>query len=241
MAKMSNKKTVLVTGCTSGIGLEVARYLYKRGYKLVLTARNPEKLESLSVELGDSDYVVCDLMSVSGIPAIFELCETNHIRLDGMVHCAGYALNRPIRIIRQEDLLGEMQVHFFSFVELCKYFYKRRVSNDGASIVALSSFSTFVQKSGSSAYVASKTALNAAVQIASKEFVRRAIRVNALLPAYVDTRMNEGLEDLIDIKKTQPMGLIPPVAIAKCVEFLLSDNSAYITGALIPISAGMEG
>lgn len=241
MVRMSDAKTILVTGCTSGIGLEVSRFLWSKGYQLVLTARDEVKLRSVSEELNYSPYVTCDLSNNDGIPAIFEFCSTSNTMLDGMVHCAGYAYNRPIRMIRHADMDGQMQLHYFAFVELCKRFYKRRVSNDGSSIVALSSFASITKRGGSAAYVASKAALNAAVSVASKEFVRRSIRVNALLPAYVDTRMNDGLENLIDLDEKQPMGLIPPLSVAKAVEFLLSEDSRYITGALIPISAGMEG
>ena len=82
--------------------------------------------------------------------------------------------------------------------------------------------------------------MNAAVSIISKEFVKRFIRVNGIMPAYVDTRMTEGLDELINVEEKQPMGMIPPDNIAEVIEFLLSEKSRYITGALLPISAGME-
>lgn len=83
-------------------------------------------------------------------------------------------------------------------------------------------------------------AMNTAVSIGSREFLKRNIRVNSIMPAYVDTPMNSELHEYIDIDEAQPMGLIPPRAISETIEFLLSDKSRYITGASIPISAGME-
>ena len=77
--------------------------------------------------------------------------------------------------------------------------------------------------------------------ILTSEFLKRSFRVNAILPAYVDTRMCSGLDNLFDISDVQPLGLIPPKAIAELTEFLLSDKSKYITGALIMVPAGMEG
>ena len=104
----------------------------------------------------------------------------------------------------------------------------------------MSSLASMTKLKGSATYAASKSALNVAVSVAAKEYIKRLIRVNALLPAYVDTRMSDGLDDWVDVKTAQPLGIIPPVEISYMVEFLMSDKSKHITGALIPISAGME-
>ena len=233
-------KTILITGCTSGIGLETAKFLYGKGYRVVLTGRNEEKLKTISNLLGNAPYIVSDLQVTINIGKIFEYCLNNNLKLDGMLHAAGYGINLPIKLYSQEHMEKQMHVHYYAFLELCKGFYSRQVSNNGASIVAISSLATVTKLKGSALYTCAKSALNTAISVASKEFVRREIRVNGLMPAYVDTRMNDGLDELIDIKERQPMGLIPPDNIAKIVEFLLSDNAKYITGALIPISAGME-
>lgn len=236
----SREKTILITGCTSGIGYETARYLHQCGYNLLLAARNVQKLEDISKELDGAAYCVCDFEQQEQIKTIFDFCAEKNIKLDGMVHAAGYAINMPIRSFREEDMIKEMQLHYFAFMELCKCFYNRKISNDGASIVAMSSLAALTKRKASTLYAASKSALNVAVSVAAKEFVKRSIRVNALMPGYVDTRMNKDLDKLIDIKERQPMGLIPPMNIAYIIEFLLSDKSDYITGAMIPVSAGME-
>ena len=233
-------KTVLVTGCTSGIGLEVSKYLHEQGYGILLVGRNEERLKKVSEEIGGQPYVVCNLEESRQIPRIFDYCINNGLKLSGMVHCAGLGADVPIRMIHENDLKSLMQVHYFAFVELCKHFYNRKISEDGASIVAISSISSITKRKGSTPYSASKNALNTAVQVASKEFVKRLIRVNALLPAYVDTHFIDNVGELTDISKVQPMGLIPTAAVAGIVEFLLSDKSKYITGALIPVTAGME-
>lgn len=237
---MSEGKMILVTGCTSGIGLGVSRDLHEKGYRLLLVGRNEEKLQKVSAETGSSPYVICDMEDNAQIKGIFDYCQEAGIRLSGMVHCAGYIVNGPLRVFCEEDMKRQMQIHYYAFLELCKYFYSRKVSADGSSIVAVSSLASLTKRKGSVLYASSKNAVNTAVSIASKEFLRRSIRVNAVMPAYVDTPMNDGLEELTDISKVQPMGLIPPGAVAETIGFLLSEKSKYITGALIPISAGME-
>ena len=237
---MSDKKYVLITGATSGIGLETARYLYSIGYGVVLVGRNEEVLAGISKELDDSLYIVIDFENTESIAEIFNVLKKNEIVLDGMVHSAGLGMNVPVRLCKIEDMERLMKVHYYGFVELCKYFYKSSYSHEDSSIIAISSLATKTQLKGSVLYSASKNALNSAITVASKEFLKRHIRVNGLLPAYVDTRMNNGLEELIDVKERQPWGMIPPRQMAELIEFLLSDKSMYITGALIPISAGME-
>ena len=237
---MSDSKNILITGSTSGIGLETARHLHKQGYKILLTGRNEEKLINISKELSDSPYVICDLENTERIKEIFDFCQDNNIKLDGMIHAAGYAINMPIRLYKIEHMERQMKIHYYAFLELCKNFYSVKISNNRACIIAISSLASQKMKNASILYSSSKNALNTAIIVASKEFIKRNIRVNGLMPAYVDTRMNEGIEELINVKEQQPMGLIPPQNIAEIIEFLLSEKAKYITGALIPISAGME-
>ena len=237
---MSDAKTIMITGATSGIGLETAKYLHDTGYRVVLIGRNEDKVRSVIKEIGGGYSFISDLEETDQIYRIFDYCRDQQIMLDGLVHAAGYAINMPIRSYKLEHAEKQMKLNYYAFLEMCKRFYSKRVSNSGASIVALSSLASAVRLKGSVLYAASKNALNTAVSVASKEFVKRSIRVNAVMPAYVDTRMNSGLEDLIDVCEEQPMGLIAPRDIAYLVEFLISDKSKYITGALIPVSAGME-
>lgn len=236
----NSEKIILITGCTSGIGLETAKYLYESGYKLLLIGRDEEKLKNLSCLLNEMPFFVCNLNEIESIKNIFAFCQEGNIKLSGMVHSAGYAVNMPIKAFKIEDMERQMTVHYYAFLELCKYFSSKKVSLDNSSIVALSSLASMTKRRMSTLYAASKSALNVAVSVAAKEFAKRGIRVNSLMPAYVDTRMNAGLEDLIDVRERQPMGLIPPKEIAYLIEFLLSDKSRYITGANIPISAGMD-
>lgn len=235
------KKNILVTGCTSGMGREIAEYLHEMGYGLVLTGRDIGRLEALADSLDCDLFCDCDFSQEGQVDNIFTYLQERELKLDGMVHCAGYWVNAPVRLFKEAEMRGVMELHFYAFMRLAKLFYKRSYSNPEASIVAISSFSTVTCREGSAMYAASKSAMNTAVKVTSKEFIKRKIRVNAILPAYVDTRMTKGIEALVDVEKRQPYGLIDPRQIAYLAEFLLSNKSRFITGALIPVSAGMEG
>ena len=132
----------------------------------------------------------------------------------------------------------------FSFVELGKYFSMKKYSNNESAIVAVSSIASILNDPGMVQYSASKAALNAEVKTMAKEFMKRKIRVNAILPANVNTEMFTSGVDVIEgfmekALERQPLGIIDPEQIAYLAEFLLSENAKYITGELFVISGGM--
>lgn len=182
---------------------------------------------------------------------VFGACKECKIKLDGMVYSAGMDGTWPIKANNTALMEEMMKVNCFAFVEMARNFYSKRFSSDGASIVAVSSIASLLNDIGMSAYCASKAALNSYVKIMAKEFVRRKIRVNAVLPAGVSTPMAEKKGDLLSglvVEETgggndtslnpQPLGMIPAEAIASQIMFLLSDKATYITGELLTIGAG---
>lgn len=234
------KQWILVTGASSGIGLEIVRYLDSLDYNVVLCARREDKLKDIIATLKNEAIVMpVDLCQLLEIEKIFVTLKNNRIRLNGMVHCAGTGNTLPVRSNNIEDMKTIMATNYFSFVELAKYFSKKLYSDDGASIVAISSISPLTCYTGACNYAASKGAINVAVKIMSKEFMKRKIRVNAILPAYVNAPLGPAEDDEEYIKQ-QPLGIIKPEYVAYLVEFLLSDKARYITGTLVPISGGMS-
>lgn len=233
-------KNILVTGATSGIGKAVAEYLASKEYTLMLVGRNQEKLIKLCTDLGNStDYILCDFSQSKNIENIFKQCQDKEFRIDGLVHCAGIAGNMATRLLDMEELNRFMQVNCLSFVEMAKYATNRKYCNDEASIIAISSLSSVTCYKGTMAYSMSKSALNTACKVLSKETINRKIRVNAIMPGYVRTPMMGQTTDE-DILSEQPYGFIEPIEIAYLVEFLLSDKSKHMTGSLIPVSGGMH-
>lgn len=234
-------KRILITGATSGIGEATAKYLFEQGYRLVLVGRKEAKLAELKNSMGDAaEVVAADLCEDSSVRKIFGFCQDKGLMLDGLVHCAGIAGDKPIRLCTTEYLEKLMHIHYFAFMELCKYFAKPVYSNDGASIVAVSSVSNLVCVKASAPYACAKSAVDTAVTVMSKEFIKRGIRVNTVKPALVDTPLAEPLRDLYNVFDYQPFGYIPHEHIAYMIEYLLSDKAKYITDAHIPISGGME-
>lgn len=237
------KKTILVVGATGGIGQTISHYLLEKEYCIVAVSRNERLLQEMAAEYGENvRYVVCDLSDASNVKRIFDELEKWGIVLSGAVYCAGLCTPQPVKMIDMEEMQRDMIVNSLSFVEMGRLFSSRKYSCNGASIVAISSMSAWDMTKGMCTYSMSKAALNTAVQTMAKEFIRRKIRVNAILPAYVNTSMTVGTENVDSriamLQEKQPFGIIEPIYIAYMVEFLLSEKARYITGGLIPISAG---
>ena len=235
---------ILVIGASSGIGEAVARYQYKQGNAVILVARREDRLSAIAGEMkntGSGEVYICpaDVTKSEDVESIFEYIFEKEIKLDGMVFCAGINRDIPIKSIDSDDMQDVMNTNVMSFINLCKFFAKKKYSNNGASVVAISSLASKSAVTAMCTYSASKAALNSAVRVFAKEMLSRKIRANAILPGFVDTDMaKEASEKYGDVAKNQPLGIIEPEQIAYAVEFLLSDKSKYITGSLLEINGG---
>lgn len=241
---MSEIKSVLITGATGGIGEAVAKSLSSEGYELILVGRRPERLEALQKKLpGNSKIFQVDLTDSDDIEILFEKIRNDNIKLYGMVYCAGVCCIKPIKAMESGELEAMFRTNVFGFYEMCRHFQSPKVSEKGSSIVALSSYASLTNESGMSAYAMSKAAMNSQVIVLSKEFVKRGIRVNAILPANTMSKMGTGStdwenEEIEELKKTQPLGPIPLSEITEMISFLMSERAAHVTGELFSISAG---
>ena len=232
-------KNILITGASSGIGKATSIYLSEQGYQCVLVSRNKDELERISNDLpSKSWFFPYDLNNLTDIEHIYQFCAENDVKLDGLVHCAGITKDLPVRANDIDIMQEVLTVNYASFVELCKYFSGKKYHSPQSSIVAISSHGSQSCASGTCVYSSSKAAINAAVKVMSKEFLRYGIRVNAILPSFVNTPMIPEFIDAETQKKNQPLGIIEPEYISYLVEFLLSDHAKYITGTLFPITGG---
>lgn len=241
-------KRILVTGASSGIGYATAVYLSKLGAKLVVTGRDQVRLEDCFRNLYGEGHlsIIADLTSDSDVSNLFNQISESGEKLSGFVHCAGSPYVMPIKSINREKLTSIFNVNYFSFVELAKRFVSKKCSLDGASIVAISAILVRKPRAFEMGYIASKAALEASVPVMALEFRNRKIRVNAILPGFVKTKMveetigNFGSRDEMDnIVSKFVYGWEEPEDIAKIVAFMLSDNSKIITGRCILADGGM--
>lgn len=240
-------KQILITGASSGMGAETARLCAKLGAKVVLVARNEEKLGTVLHELeGEGHrYYSFDLSNVEGIENFIKNMIAETGPLDGFVHSAGVGTTRPLKLLKPDVLRDVMNVNYFSFIEIIRCITKRKCFHEGLNIVGISSTASKQGNQAKTAYCASKAAMDASVRCLAKELAGKGIRVNTVNPAWIKTDIyqqfldNSGdSEDAKDILRRQYLGLGEPIDVANMIAYLLSDAARFITGSSIDIDGG---
>ncbi len=241
-----SERTILIAGASSGIGRETAKRLSSEKTNLILSARRESELINLSHELnGYSTVFPCDFTDMSSIQNLFLSISDKSIKLDGLVYTAGICFIKTIKTMEPDDLQRMFQVNVFGFYEMCRCFQSNHISNKGASIVGISSYAAVSNDIGMSAYAMTKAAMNTQAKILSKEFMKRKIRINTIMPGYVMSKMASDNndwsdEELGELSIRQPLGVIPIDYVVDQIEYLLSDRSKYITGESIAINGGFS-
>lgn len=244
---MKDKKYILIVGASSGIGAATARSLSDSNTTVLLLARRKEKLLEVQKQLsGDSEIFSCDVSDYRQIGSFFDYIKEKGIKLSAMIYTTGVCFVKPIKTMECGELEHMFKTNVFGFFEMCRHFQSPKVSERGASIIALSSYASVSNEAGMSAYSMTKSAINSAVKVMSKEFAKREIRVNAILPAHVMSKMASEDNDWNDseiqeIREKQALGIIPIEEIVSLIRFLLSDETKHMTGELLTISAGYYG
>jgi NAD(P)-dependent dehydrogenase (short-subunit alcohol dehydrogenase family) len=240
-------RKILVTGASSGIGRATAIHLSRLGARVIMVARNEEKLKDTLTSMegeGHSLYPY-DLKNIENIESFLEGIISIEGKLNGLVHCAGVGDMRPLQMTKFDFIHGVMLINFYAFVELVRVAAKKKNHAENASFVAVSSVASLKGDKSKTAYCASKGALDSAVRTIAKELAAKKIRVNTVLPGFLKTDMydlyiiNAG-EAAVDKNVTthQYMGLGQPLDAANAIAFLLSDASAFITGTGLIVDGG---
>lgn len=243
---LSNKK-YLVVGASSGIGKAIAISISKFNGKVILTSRNKNKLEETLYSMEGTGHIVIpfDMGCVSEIKDFVKKCvNTINGKFDGMVFSAGLERCIPIKSENLDALQDFYNVSYMAYVALLKEFSSKRNTNDGSSIVAISSRAALFPEKGYLGYGSAKTAINFASEVAAQEFAKRKIRVNTICPEMVKTPMTEQFFANISqeqLCKLYPLGYLEPKDVSDIAIFLLSDMSRKITGQKFYLSAGNAG
>ena len=147
-----NNSFALITGASSGIGLEIAKNLAARGYNLILTARRTELLEALADEITNKhdvkvDYISCDLSKYDAPKEIFEFCESKNYHVDFLVNNAGYGIKTSFHETSIEIEEDFIRVLGTSVIMLTKLFIPKMLANENGKIMIVSSVAAFAAPS----------------------------------------------------------------------------------------------
>lgn len=240
-------KTVIVTGASSGIGRQCAIDCSKMRAKVVLVARNKERLkETLSQMEGEGHIVMpFDLTNFKSIPLIINDIVTKIGPLDGVINCAGISTTEPLKLTTKERLDEFFQANVYSAVMLSKEVCKMKNYNkNGCSIIMLASVMGIVGESMKSSYSLTKGALISGVRSLACEYAKKNIRFNCVSPGIIETPINATQTYMKDpelraqFTAKHLLGLGKTSDISNACLFLLSDASRWITGQNLIIDGG---
>jgi NAD(P)-dependent dehydrogenase (short-subunit alcohol dehydrogenase family) len=211
------------------------------GATLVITARNKERLENTFSLLEGSGHkmILADLSNKGDIDNLVAELSS----LDGMVHSAGINKLVPVKFLNKDIIDNIFQINTYVPVLITQNILKNKMLNMAASIVFISSISSFFPAVANSIYAASKGAINSFTKVLALEVAPQKIRVNSIQPGMVRTSLiqasNLTAEQLIEDERRYPLGRYgEPEDIANLVIYLLSDASKWMTGSLITIDGG---
>lgn len=238
------KKTILVTGASSGIGAATSILLSKT-HKIILCGRDEERLEyvkSLCHDSGHSlwKYDLSDIDNIESSLSTF-IKETNQ-NIDGFVSCAGLIKYIPVKRFTPSEFCNIYNVNVIAPALVVKVLSSRRYnSNHLKSVVFISSNISNFGAKAHCLYSSSKSALDGLMRSLAMELAPN-VRINSILPGAVKTRMTQNIyndEDLVrKMESTYPLGLGNPEDIANAIKFLISDESRWITGQQIVVDGG---
>lgn len=247
MNRLKGKRT-LITGGTSGIGLETAKQFLDEGARVVVTGLNEDTLAAARRELGSEALVLrADAGSVAGQRELAIAVRENLGQLDAVFINAGVGVFRPLEQWDEAAFDRSFAINlkgpFFLLKELLP------ILANPASIILNASVNAHVGMPNSSVYSATKAGLISLARTLSGELISRGIRVNAVSPGPVSTPIYgklglpaDQLEQMAEAMRLQmPVKRFgDPIEIAKAVVFLASDESAFMVGSETIVDGGFS-
>jgi 3-oxoacyl-[acyl-carrier protein] reductase len=239
---MTNQRTALITGASRGIGLACARALSQAGARVVLAARNREKLEEAARSLADSFVVEIDMCSPESVKEAFAKAAKDFGRIDILVNNAAIVRDGLAVRMKMADWNVVIETNLSGAFVAIQQVLLPMMRERWGRIVNISSVVAEAGNPGQANYAASKAGLIGLTKSLAQEMASRNVTVNAVAPGFIDTDMTAVLspelkEKIVAGIPLHRMGTAEDVAAA--VEFLCSEKASYITGHVLDVNGGM--
>tara|TARA_B100001769_G_scaffold133718_1_gene104635 strand:+ start:256 stop:999 length:744 start_codon:yes stop_codon:yes gene_type:complete len=244
---MSEKKIVLITGATRGIGLAILKEMSNHNYVVLGTGTNENSVNILKNELKvnkiEGKAYLLDIKNQESINNLLENIKKDYTNTpDILVNNAGVTNDNLLIRMDDDQWLDTIETNINSLYKISKLFIKPMIKKRNGRIICISSVVANTGNAGQTNYVTSKAGMIGFCKSLAKEVATRGITVNCVSPGFIETDMTEKLNDS---QKEQIFKNIPtnkmgsPEDIAYAVSFLASEKASYITGETIHVNGGL--
>jgi NAD(P)-dependent dehydrogenase (short-subunit alcohol dehydrogenase family) len=238
---MSAERAAIVTGASSGIGLEIARVLGQEGFAMTVAARRPEKLDDAAKGLADAGFevqaVAANLSQEDDIKKVVDAHSQRFGRLDVLVNNAGLGFAAGVGDITTKWLDMQLSVNLRSIVlfyrECLPLLERAGADHRNALVVNTASIAGKRGAPGNAVYSATKHAVVGWTNSMNGELSARGIKSTALCPAWVDTPMTDFVKGEVPAEE-----MIRPQDVAESVRYLLKVSPACVIPEIMFIRPG---
>lgn len=233
----------VVLGATGGIGSALSRRLAAGGARLILAARDAERLNPLAAEL-DSQPHVLDATRFDQVERCVQSAVDNYGRVDGLANCVGTVLLKPAHLTSDEEFGDTVAANLGSAFAAVRAGAKAMMKSGGA-IVLVSSAAARVGLTNHEAIAAAKGGVSGLVLSAAASYARYGIRVNAVAPGLVRTSATAQItandtSERVSIAM-HPVGRLgTPDDISSAIAWLLEPGNDWVTGQILGVDGGLS-
>ena len=239
-------KVALVTGGAQGIGRTISEELARAGAHVVLGDVNLEgaqaRAEAINNSGGSASAVKIDVSNATEVREVFDFIIKDKKPVDILVNNAGITRDGLMVRMQESDWDLVLDINLKGSFLCGQQAAKQMMKQKSGAIVNIASIVGVMGNFGQANYSASKAGVIGLTKTLAREVASRGIRVNVIAPGFIDTEMTRVLDEEVRQKLIEQIPLARlglPEDVARCVNFLVSDKSSYITGQVINLNGGM--
>lgn len=241
----TNKKTAIVTGGASGLGLSIVQKFTENNIDTIIIGRDLKKLQEAKKQLGDNCKIIqFDLTQLDQIPSLVSKIKEDFNTIDILVNNAGIHLKKPMVEVSDQEFQQVVLTNLTAVFSLSREVSHVMLKQRSGNILNISSMAAQYGIPQVIAYTAAKSGIEGMTRAMAVELSPYGVKVNSIAPGFIATNMSSGAMDGDPERKRKVLSRTPmekfgrPQDIADAAYFLISDEAQYITGTVLNVDGG---